>query len=169
MFIHWISYLCSTRGNIYADDWRLCLTALLQPPPGNTEGGLNKGPQQRNHETDKTATNWHSHGKNTQWYLLSAPTSSRTSIMIHIWSDISNGLVLQLQPPVKPQIARGRIHAFIPSDLTKQPAREVSLSLPTVLSGFKVLYSKQWLIRKANDRGGHYLELLRCLHFMVLL
>lgn len=84
MFIHWISYLCSTRGNIYADDRWLYLTALLQPPPGNTECGVNKGPQQQNHETDKTVTNWHSHVRNTQWYLLSGHSLSHTLIMINI-------------------------------------------------------------------------------------
>lgn len=119
MFIHWISYLCSTRGNIYADDWWLYLAALLQPPPGNTECRVNKGPQQQNQETDKIVTNWHSHVINTQWYLSSGRTSSHTLIMINIYSDISNSLVLQLQPSVSTQIPCGRSHhIFIPSDLT---------------------------------------------------
>lgn len=65
MFIHWISYLCSTRGSIYADNQWLYLVALLHPPPGNTEWGVNKGPQQLNHETNISSTNIHSQVRNT--------------------------------------------------------------------------------------------------------
>lgn len=43
---------------------------FLQPPPGNPERKVNKGPQQQNHETDKNATNQHSHVINTQSYQV---------------------------------------------------------------------------------------------------
>lgn len=54
------------------------------PHLGILSVGVNKDPQQQNHKADKTVTNWQSHVRNTQWYLLSGPTSSHTLIMINI-------------------------------------------------------------------------------------